>query len=94
MFLTHLGRPPSRDDHRHLDMAVSRREDRRRKNDTVTEIHQEAGHRQAEWGAARKYCYQREAPSLQALCGLMGKYGRPGSVRETVKAVVAGGDLQ
>ena len=45
-------------------MAVSRREDRRRKNDTVTEIHQEARHRQAEWGAARKYFYQKGRSEL------------------------------
>ena len=33
---------------------------------------------------------QSASAGLQALCGLMEKCGRPGSMRETVEAVVAG----
>ena len=79
--------------HDGVQAVVSRREDRRMREGVVAAVHQE------DWaqanGVARneKYHYQREDPNLQALCGLMERYGRPGSVKETVEVVVAGAML-
>ena len=76
-----------------VQAVVSKREDRRMKEGVVTAIHQEDWAQASGVGRSEKYHYQREDPSLQALCGLMEKYGRPGSVREAVEVVVAGAML-
>ena len=76
--------------HDGVQAVVSKREDRRMKDGVVAAIHQEDRARASGVGRNEKYHYQREEPSLQALCGLMETYGRTGSVRETVEVVVAG----